>query len=76
MAEDALARMGSDKADLPPNIFLQHLKAPSIKGGDVDYPHLSALVAILVVTPDWTLPYLDFLTKKEYPEGASEVKRR
>src|SRR5664279_2962737 len=77
MAADALARMGSERRkELPPDIFLEHLNAPSIKGRDVDYPLISELVAILLVTPDWTVPYLNFLVNQEYPERANEVQKR
>lgn len=61
MAADALARMGSKREHVPPDVFLQHLHVPSIKGGDKDKPEAAQLVAVYMIMPDWTNPYLDFL---------------
>lgn len=62
---DALSRLGSERADLPSDVFLQHLYAPSIKGGDFDYPLISESVAVLLVKPDWTVPYMNFILMQE-----------
>ena len=54
---DALARLGSERAELPKDVFLQHLHAPSIEGKEVEYPRISEGTELLLVTPDWTVPY-------------------
>ena len=71
---DALARLGSERAELLKDVFLQHLYAPSIKGKDAEYPLVSGEAEILLVIPDWTVPYLKFLLKQGEPED--EVERR
>lgn len=74
---DALARMGSERVKtLPPGVFVQHLFEPSIKGGDVDYPLISESIAVLLVIPEWTVTYLNFLVDQKFPEGADEVLQR
>ena len=65
-AADALARIGSKQEAVPPDVLLHYLHKPSIKGGDKDYPMSAESAAILLVTPDWTTPYLNFLLKKEF----------
>ena len=74
MAADALARMGSKRTRVPPDVFLQHLHVPSIKGGDADKPLATQSVAVFMITPDWTTPYLDFLLQQKLPED--EVLKR
>ena len=71
---DALARLGSERAALPKDVFLQHLYAPSIKDGDVKYPLISEGIEVLLVLPDWTMPYVKFILKQGEPED--EVERR
>ena len=71
---DALARLGSERADLSKDVFLQHLYAPSIKGGDAEYPLISEAIEVLTVIADWTMPYLKFLLKQGEP--TDEVERK
>ena len=70
----ALAWLGSEQAKLLKDVFLQHLYAPSIKGGDVKYPLISEGTEFLLVLPDWTMPYIRFILKQGKPED--EVERR
>ena len=71
------AKMGSERVKtLPPGVFVQHLFKPSIQGGDVDYPLVSESIAVLFITPDWTVVYLNFLVDQNFPAGADEVLQR
>jgi hypothetical protein len=72
---DAPARLGSERAELPKDVFLHHLYAPSIKGKEAEYPLLSGETEFLLVTPDWTVPYLKFLLKQGEPEDEVERKK-
>ena len=75
--------MGSQRKPVPPNTFLDVLHNPSVKlptEEDLDVPDPEAqLVAALHVIPDWTLPYLAYMTRGELPEDetlARQIVRR
>ena len=57
---------------MPPNTFLDVLHNPSVKlptEEDLAVPDLEAqLVAALHVIPDWTVPFLAYMTRGELPE--------
>ena len=57
---------------MPPNTFLDVLHNPSVKlptEEDLAIPDPEAqLVAALHVTPDWTVPYLAYMTPGELPK--------
>ena len=57
---------------MPPNTFLDILYNPSVKlptREDLAIPDPEAqLVAALHVIPDWTVPYLAYVTRGELPE--------
>ena len=71
-AADALSRLRSQRKPVPPNTFLDILHNPSVKlptKEDLDVADLEAqLVATLHVIPDWTMPYLAYMTRGELPE--------
>ena len=64
---DTLSRLGSQCKPVPPNTFLDILLKPSMKVSteeDLAVPDTEAqLVAALHVIPDWTGPYLDYMTR-------------
>ena len=68
---------------MPPNTFLDILHNPSVKlptEEDLVVPDPEAqLVAALHAIPDWTVPYLAYMTRGELPEDetlARQVTRR
>ena len=68
---------------MPPNTFLDILYNPSVKlptEEDLAVPDLEArLVAALHIIPDWTMPYLAYMTRGELPEDetlARQITRR
>ena len=71
-AADALSRLGSQRKPVPPNTVLDILHNPSVKlptEEDLAVPDPEAqLVAPLHVIPDWTVPYLAYMTRGEFPE--------
>ena len=82
-AADALSRLGSQHKPVPPNTFLDVLHSPSVKSPtkeDLAVPDPEAqLVAALHVIPDWTVPYLAYMTRGEIPEDetlARQIVRR
>ena len=77
-ATDALSRLGSQRKPVHPNVFLDVLHNPSVKlpmEEDVVVPDPEAqLVAALHTIPDWTLPYLAYMTRCELPEDENLVR--
>jgi hypothetical protein len=50
-----LAKLGSDRAKVPPGVFIEELSAPSIKQPGEITPELPATTTqILVITKSWT----------------------
>src|SRR3990170_6112028 len=68
---DALSRLGSQRKAVPPNVFLDVLHNPSVKlptEEDLAIPDPeAALVATVHAIPDWTIPYLAYLSRGELP---------
>ena len=82
-AADALSRLGSQRKPVPPNVFLDVLHNPSVQlpgEADLAIPDPEAqLVAALHVIPDWTVPYLAYMTWGDLPEDetlARQITRR
>ena len=82
-AADALSRLGSQRKPVPPNTFLDVLYNPSVKlptEEDLAVPDPEArLVAALHIIPDWTMPYLAYMTRGDLPEDetlARQITRR
>ena len=71
-ATDAISRLGSHRKPVPPNVFLDVLRNPSIKvptEEELAIPDPEAqLVAALHVIPDWTIPYLAYMNRGELPD--------
>ena len=76
MAADTLSKMGSGRKLDPPGVFLEHLRVRSVKGADADNPERanSPALAVMVVIPPWTQPYLEYLRNQTLCED--EVLRR
>ena len=73
---DILSKLGSDRKPIPPVIFLEHLRIPSVKGADPENPDraVSPAKEVMFVAPAWTKPYLDYLIDQKLPED--EVLKR
>jgi len=82
-AANALSRLGSQCKPVPPDTFLDVLHNPSVKlptEEDLAVPDPEAqLVAALYVIPDWTMPFLAYMTRGELPADetlARQITRR
>ena len=52
---DVLAKLGSDRAKVPPGVFIEELSAPSIKQpGEITLETSAKGIQILVITTSWT----------------------
>ena len=78
-AADTLSRLGSQRKPVLPNTFLDELHSPSVQipsEEDLAVPDPEAqLVAALHVIPDWTLPYLAYLSRGELPDDEIEARQ-
>jgi hypothetical protein len=80
----ALSRYGSSRSEIPPGIFLEHLHKPSVpaKSAPVTDNPTTEELAVLAVSdeiPEWTKPFLAYLSRKELPEDdvtARQIVRR
>ena len=73
MAADVLSKLGSKRALVPADIFVQALKSPTVKIEE-EPPTKPDLVPalgqeVLVADPDWRAPILDFIiNNKSHPK--------
>ncbi|KAK1670618.1 hypothetical protein QYE76_058777 [Lolium multiflorum] len=70
-AANMLSKLGSGRKPIPPGIFLEHLRIPSVKGANPENPDVAVSPAkeVMVITPAWTKPFLDYLLdRNKLPE--------
>ena len=62
VAADILAKLGLDRAHVPPDVFIQELQVPSIKK-EASTPTSTPTpdVQVLVVNPAWTQVFIDYI---------------
>lgn len=80
-AADLLSKLRSSRKPVPPGIFLEHLRIPSVKGASLENPDMAVSPAkeVMVITPAWTKPYLDYLIDQKLLENevlARQIMRR
>ena len=71
-----MSKLGSSRKPVPPDVFLEHLYVPSVRGADPENPdHVDSPVnAVMTVSPEWTKPFMDYLIDGTLPP--EEVARR
>ncbi|KAK1608287.1 hypothetical protein QYE76_031960 [Lolium multiflorum] len=69
-AADMLSKLGSGRKPIPPGIFLEHLRIPSVKGANPENPEVAVSPAkeVMAIIPAWTQPFLDYLIDQKLPE--------
>ena len=68
IAADVLAKLGSDRAEVPPGVFIEELSAPSIKQPDQTTTELTAKGnQILVINTSWTQVFIDYIKENKLP---------
>ncbi|KAK1650994.1 hypothetical protein QYE76_068799 [Lolium multiflorum] len=80
-AADMLSKLGSGRKQIPPGIFLEHLRIPSVKGANPENPEVAVSPAreVMAIIPAWTQPFLDYLIDQKLPEDevlARQIVRR
>ena len=68
IAADVLAKLRSDRAKVPPSVFIEELSAPSIKQPGEITPEISAEgTKILVITTSWTQVFIAYIKENKLP---------
>src|SRR3954463_11844663 len=75
-AADLLSKLGSKRKRIPPGVFLEHLRTPSVKGADIDNPDRvdSFVHTVTKFPPAWTQPFMEYLVHENFLDD--EVERR
>jgi hypothetical protein len=77
VAAEVLAKLGSDRAKVPPGVFVEELSAPSIKQPDEITPELSAPVnQVLVIAPSWTQIFIDYIKENKLPADKEDHSKK
>ena len=62
IAADVLAKLGSDRAKVPPGGFIEELLAPSIKQpGEITPELLDKGAQVMVITTSWAQVFIDYI---------------
>jgi hypothetical protein len=73
---DILAKLGSDKAQVPPGVFVEELTSPSIKQlKPVTFDALTPSVQVLTIVPFWTQVFIDYIKEHKMPTNKGEATR-
>src|SRR5438132_930935 len=72
---DELAKMGSTQAPAPPGVFVQQLHQLAISEESAEPADKPPAEEVLVISPEWTAPYLNYLLRDELPEDRAEAER-
>jgi hypothetical protein len=76
VAADVLAKLGSDRAKVPPGVFVEELLSPSIKQpGEITSEPPAPTTQIMVVTRLWTQDFIDYIKENKLPSNKEEVTR-
>jgi hypothetical protein len=76
IAADILAKLGSDRAKVPPGVFVEELSASSIKQpGEITPELLAPATQILVITQSWTQNFTDYIKENKLPTNKEEATR-
>jgi hypothetical protein len=76
VATDVLAKFGSDRTKVPPDVFVQELQVPSVKQ-DASTPTstLTLDVQVLVVNPAWMQVFIDYIRDHKLPANKVEIEQ-
>src|SRR3954465_12092651 len=75
-AANLLSKLGSGCKPIPPSVFLEHLRTPSVKGADPSNPDRvdSFVLSVTKVPPAWTKPFMEYIVHGTLP--VDKVKSR
>jgi hypothetical protein len=74
VAIDVLAKLGSDGAHVPPDVFVEELTSPSIKQPKpITSDALALNVQVLTIVPSWTQVFIDYIKEHKLPANKGEA---
>jgi hypothetical protein len=71
---DVLSKLGSDRANVPPGVFVHELHHPSIKAPDSSSIAQSPKEPdrkVLMIEVDWTVAFIDYIQEHKLPPGVN-----
>ena len=74
IAADVLAKLGSDRAQVPAGVFVQELNVPSIKqeaSTSIGTP--TPRTQVLIINPTWTQVFIDYIRDHKLPDNKIEA---
>ena len=79
VAADVLSKLGSKRSIIPPGMFVQALRSPTVKMEEEPptKPYLAPAIGqeVLTLDTDWRSPIIDFIkNNKSYPKGKEHEK--
>jgi hypothetical protein len=76
IAADVLTKLGSNRAKVPPGVFIEELPSPSIKQpGRITPEPPAPTTQIMVITRSWTQDFIDYIKENKLPTNREEVTR-
>jgi hypothetical protein len=76
VAADVLAKLGLDRAKVPPGVFVEELPSPSIKQtGEITSKPPAPTTQIMVITRSWTQGFIDYITENKLLSNKEEATR-
>ncbi|XP_039841670.1 uncharacterized protein LOC120701943 [Panicum virgatum] len=72
VAADVLSKLGSDRAEVPPGIFVHELHHPSINIStpmEVDLVPQGTSREVVMIEADWRTTFIDYIKNKVLPPG-------
>ena len=72
VAADVISKLGSDRAEVPPGIFIHELHHPSINIStpmEVDQAPQETSREVMMIEADWRTTFIDYIKDKVLPSG-------
>ena len=79
VAADVLSKLGSDRAEVPPGIFVHELHHPLINIStpmEVDPVPQETSREVMMIEADWRTTFIDYIKDKVLPPGIEKRRRR
>jgi hypothetical protein len=74
VAADVLAKLGSDRARVPPGVFVEELSSPSIKqSGETTLDNPMPSNQVFIITSSWTQVFIDYIKENKLPADKEEA---
>ena len=75
IAADVLTKLGSDRAKVPPGVFIEELSAPIKQPGGTSLELTAKGNQILVINTSWTQAFIDYIKENKLPADKKEATR-